>query len=194
MAVAESFAKCVPNLRVLALTACRTNFDVVVRDASFVAVALWRPYVRDCESLDSVCARYSTPWSAAVVESSVLVIGPLIVPRAGPCYSCYRKRLKSHSSDRLREELLDRSYAADDTVGPEGFVPSSVAIATASLLLDLNQTTVAHGRLRRVDLLTCDLAESRVIRIHGCDRCSLPRTTGDRYVKHLLPALKAIQS
>jgi bacteriocin biosynthesis cyclodehydratase domain-containing protein len=192
-AVAESLLGRIVDARVVTLAECRADFDEIVREATFVGAALWRPYQAACDALDAACARHGTPWSGAMLDGAALVTGPLIVPGAGPCYACYWKRRLTHAPRRERQAVIDAAFGADDNLGLSGFVPGSSALAAAALLLDMNQTSTAAGRLRRVDLLRGNVEETRVVRVHGCFRCSQV-TRGERYVARMVPELKSILS
>jgi hypothetical protein len=93
-----------------------------------------------------------------------------------------------------RESSLDRVYANDSTLGVAGFVPSSVFMAAAALLIDKKDHAAATGRIRQIDLLNGNIEETRVVRVHGCARCSQPQKAGHRYVERLVPAVKEILS
>jgi bacteriocin biosynthesis cyclodehydratase domain-containing protein len=193
-AVASAMAQRVPNLVTLPLTASRDELETLVVGAQFVAVATWRPYEAACQAVDAACHRHDRMWSRAVLESTILVTGPLIGP-TGPCYTCYRKRRASHSATPERDRALDNLYATDAAVGVAGFLPSVATMASASLLLDRKQSPGAAGRMRFHDLINCEVEETRVVRIHGCERCSgTSGPTTDRYVSRLVPAVKELLS
>jgi bacteriocin biosynthesis cyclodehydratase domain-containing protein len=188
--VAERISKIVPGVRVLPLVASATSFEMEIRGSDFVGVALWRRYLHEADRLDGACAQEGIPWSSVLLEGTYIQCGPLITPGQGPCHACYWKRWLTHAPFAEREQALDSAYAADPGLGIRGFTPSAVRIAAAALLLDREEFKNASGRLRRIDLLHCAVEESRVVRVHGCDRCSHSTKPGERYFRELVDALK----
>jgi bacteriocin biosynthesis cyclodehydratase domain-containing protein len=189
-AVAERVAASVQDVAVLHLLPSLQALDDLVPRASFVGLALWRRYPSAIDAIDLACARHRIPWSSVTLEGRFLTMGPLVVPGKGACYACYRKRWSTHLAHPEREQALDDAYQADLEVGCEGFPPSGVTIAAAGLALDQAEESTSPGRVRRLDLLHCVLEETQVVRVHGCDRCSRPLSPGERYVHHLLAALR----
>jgi bacteriocin biosynthesis cyclodehydratase domain-containing protein len=188
-AVAERVAS-MPGVAVRRLLPALQVLDDLVSRAGFVGVALWRRYPAATDAVDAACARHCVPWSSATLEGRFLLMGPLVTPGRGCCHSCYRKRWLTHLALPEREQALDLAYDADPEIGCEGFLPSSVTVAAAGLMLDRAEADVAPGRVRRLDLLNAVCEETRAIRVHGCDRCGRPLPPGARYVHHLLAALR----
>ena len=188
-AVAERVAVSNPDLTVLRLTLSLQSLDELVPQASFVGLALWRRYPSATDAIDDACTRHGVPWSSVSLEGKFLVMGPLVSPGKGACYACYRKRWSTHLVLPERELALDAAYDADLEIGCGGFPPSSISIAAAGLALDRIEASTSPGRVRRLDLLHCVLQETRVVRVHGCDRCGGRLPLGERYVHHLHAAL-----
>jgi bacteriocin biosynthesis cyclodehydratase domain-containing protein len=188
-AVAAQLAPRVGCLRVLPLAAGGGRLADSVAGAEFVAAALWRRYPAELDALDAACHEHGLRWSGAVLEDTHLRCGPLVHPFAGPCHACYRTRWWTHVAGADREEALDAHFAADAAAGVPGFTPSAVALAVASLLLDRDAPAGAAGRVRLLDLLSCRVEEARVVRVHGCARCSRRGPSPGRYVDDLVAAL-----
>ena len=190
-AVAERVIADVRHVAVFPLLAALPRLDDLLSRADFVGLALWRRYPSAVDAVDVACGRRRVPWSSVTLDGRFLIIGPLVVPGVSPCYACYRRRWSTHLARPEREQALDGAYDADNGVGCKGFPPSSVTIAAAALALDRAEAGIAAGRVRRLDLLHCALEETRVVRVHGCERCSQPTSSGERYVRHLRAALAA---
>jgi bacteriocin biosynthesis cyclodehydratase domain-containing protein len=161
--------------------------------AGFVAVAAWRRCPDACSLIDEACARAGIPWSSVLLDGSELVSGPVVVPGRGPCWSCYRRRLSAHTPAIERARHLDQAYAADPSLGPGGFLPAMVEAAAAGLLRDRLDGETAAGRVRIVDVLSGEVLETRVVRVHGCVRCGRSRG-GARYVEALAPIVDEVLS
>ena len=158
---------------------------------AFVAVALWRPYDEECDALDEASWRAGVPWSCAYLTEDKLVCGPLTIPHHGPCYGCFRRRYLTHYRAPERELHVSRAYAHDPDLGPAGFVPAMAWIAASGLMSDARAPRTAAGRLRRVDLFTGGMIETRVVGTHHCSRCGRQNEErpGDRFVRQLVPAV-----
>jgi bacteriocin biosynthesis cyclodehydratase domain-containing protein len=192
--VAAALAEYLPAVRTLSLADSVGDFDAHIRAATFVGVALWRPYVPECDALDAACWRQGIPWSSAVLDRTMLITGPVITPGASPCFACYHRRRLSHVRTPERERVLLEAYAQDTACGLPGFLPGIVTMAVAALLLDQRDYQSASGRLCLADMLTGHVDETRVVRVHGCHRCSRSARTGTRFVDHLMPVVKELLS
>lgn len=190
-AVAERVATSAQVHTVLELRSAIGRLDELLANSSFVALALWRRYPSATDTVDRACARHGVPWSSATLDARSLVIGPVVVPGVGACHACYRKRWLTHLDYPEREQALDAAYEADPDLGCKGFLPSSATIAAAGLELDRADLAASTGRIRMLDLVRGVFEETRVVRVHGCDRCGTPDSTGERFVRHLRTALGA---
>lgn len=166
----------------------------VVRRASFVAVAAWRPYVAAFELIDELCFEVRRPWSLAEIHAQRLTCGPLVRPGDGACYHCYRRRWLSHHKAPERELVLEKAYAHEPTLGPPGFIGPLVEIAAQALAADASAGAAAAGRLRFVDVLSGAVLESGVIGVHACPRCrpTGAAAPGTRFVHELVPRFEAL--
>jgi bacteriocin biosynthesis cyclodehydratase domain-containing protein len=178
----------------MALPSDEADLAPIVERHDFIALALWRPYVSTCRTLDDLCFRAGCRWSMAEVSDTRLSCGPLMWPGQGPCYHCYHKRWSSHHPAPDRELALSHAYANDPTLGPAGFIPPMVEIAAAALMQDAEAPPAAAGRLRVVDILTAAVLETEVIGVHRCPRCRPARddVPGQRFTDRLAPALEAL--
>jgi bacteriocin biosynthesis cyclodehydratase domain-containing protein len=169
-----------------ALRAALPRLVELVSGADFVAIAAWRRCPDACALVDEACGEAGVPWTSAVIDGAELVSGPLVIPRHGPCWTCYRRRLAAHTPTIERARHLDRAYAADPSLGPGGFLPGMVEAAAGGILRDRLDGRSAAGRVRILDLLSGQILETRAIRVHGCDRCGSARGAR-RYVEALIP-------
>lgn len=162
--------------------------------ARFVAVALWRPYDEACDLLDAACWQAGVPWSSAHLTEDQLVCGPLVFPRQGPCYGCFRRRSLTHHSAPDRAQRIARAYATDPDLGPAGFVPATAWMAASGLLSDRRAPRTAAGRLRRIDLFAGGMVETAVVGVHRCARCGrqIAEDPRDRFVHQLVPAMREL--
>jgi bacteriocin biosynthesis cyclodehydratase domain-containing protein len=181
-------------VRVHPLVASASQYAELIKDAAFVAAALWRPYVAQLDALDEACAALRTSWSAAVMDRETLYCGPNVVP-GGPCHRCFRRRWLAWAPAIEREQALEAAWAVDPARGIHGYIPSAVSMAAASLLLDARDRNAA-GRVRHMNLLTMDVGETRVVPVHACPRCGKPRTgeRGARFVEHIADLVREVRA
>ena len=174
------------------LTAACDDMLARVATASFVAVATWRPYDVECDRLDEACWRARVPWSAAFLWENRLYCGPAIVPPHGPCYACFRRRALTHQRAPERELAVLRAYRQNRSMGPSGFVTPLVWLAASALQEDACSPTV--GRLRYLNVITGEMSDTRVVRVHACPRCGgdLGDRPGERFVGRLVPAVQEL--
>ncbi len=191
-AVAERIAAIVSGVQIMPLIASVDSLESLLHGKDFVGVASWRRYPDELDRLDEACNHARIPWSSVILEGPRIQCGPIIIPGQGPCYACYRNRWLTHLPFPEREQALEAAYASDYKLGLRGFTPSSARIAAAALLLDKKELARGPGRLRLIDLLYGSVEESRVIRIHGCARCSRETEPGKRYVRELVNALRIV--
>lgn len=176
------------------LVAARGRFDDLVRGAHFVAVALWRRYDSVVEELGQACARAAIPWSLAMQSDQHLLCGPLVVPPRGACFRCFSRRYLAHHPGADRELALARAYDKDPALGVAGFLPPVVSLAAAALRDDARALEAAAGRVRRIDVLTGEVVDTRVVRVHGCELCGdgAPSDQSQRFVHFLVPAIREL--
>lgn len=136
-----------------------------------VVIALWRPAPALCEEADRLAHETGTPWLPVVDGYPYLVIGPWVVPGAGPCLRCHVPR---HG-----EDLAEPPHGH----GPAGPVPYGARIAGGIVLSRLQRPDRAAGRVIRVSLRDLSVSCDTVVPRPDCDRCGGgPGTTGLRAV------------
>jgi hypothetical protein len=70
-----------------------------------------------------------------------------------------------------------------------------VDTAAAGLLLDRDEAAASAGRVRYADVLSGQVRESRVVRVHGCGRCGGAAAWGsERFVASLRPVIDEVLS
>jgi bacteriocin biosynthesis cyclodehydratase domain-containing protein len=174
------------------LVASRDDYAGRVEGADFVVLALWRRYDPHAEAVGAACARAGLPWSSAFLSDQHLFCGPVVAPPAPPCFRCFSRRHLVHQLAPDLDRALARRYDGDPALGVEGFLPPAAELAAAALLEDARAPI--PGRVRRIDLLTTELVDTRVVPVHDCHLCAggTPRDRTQRFVDHLVPALRDI--
>jgi len=161
--------------------------------ARVVVLASWRPVPVLFERLDDACHAAGKPLAPVLLDGTILRVGPLVVPGSGPCWHCWVQRLEQHASrsdPRLRLREFYRTSPAD--AGPCGYLDAFALIAAARVfqLLQAWLTGAAlPGNVWQIDMLTRVVATSTTVGIHGCPRCGLNRSAGERTYASLREAL-----
>lgn len=192
--VADALLKRIEHVNVLSIMDAATSLEPLVESHDFVAVALWRPYIAQCEIVDRICHASGTPWSIAQIMQNSLNCGPVVVPGVGPCFSCYHKRFLSHYRSSDREMAMRAAFENDPSLGIHGFTGPMVQIAVNALLEDSAAPVKRAGRLRAVDCLRSQVLETEVIGVHGCPTCRSKDALapGRRFIEHLKPEIAQV--
>lgn len=170
----EAVAKiieCNNNASIMSLLEDEQVLEQFVQNAKKVAVVSWRAYPAVYEKIDTWCWQYEVPWTIAEFENSQLNLGPLVVPGASACYSCYAKRVDCHHEAPERKQAIRAALSHAPGKGVPGFIRPLVMIAAAHIKQDLSNLTARAGQFKTVDVLTSSVLESEVIGIHDCNRC-----------------------
>lgn len=162
--------------------------------AGAYVLAAWRPVPRLTGTLDHLCHAWRRPFLPAILEGSRLRLGPAVVPGAGACYRCYELRRLQHSKSPQVERALDRHYDENPQSGPQGHLKIFAGIAATRLeqwitALGHDPASIA-GRIWSLDVLSRQVATSRVLGVHGCARCGLGRDEATRGHKPLTDDLR----
>jgi bacteriocin biosynthesis cyclodehydratase domain-containing protein len=129
----------------------------------------WRAMPWLAARLDELAFAWGTPWLPVVCEHPELRVGPLVVPGAGPCYGCFRRRLAQHLPSEQLTSHLHRTLDADSAAGPRGFMPFHALLAAAAARSVLAQDE--PGRVLALNLVTRKSGSGHVVGVHGCERC-----------------------
>ncbi|MFG2179974.1 TOMM precursor leader peptide-binding protein [Streptomyces abikoensis] len=176
VAVAEQLLREHDGVEVTSDRDSHQQFSAGWPQADVRVLVSWREAPHLAEILDARSAAWRTPWFPIVAEHPRLRIGPLVVPGAGACYRCFRKRRAQHERDNAITAALHAHYDAEPAAGPEGFLPQHVSLAAGSALDLLHRLEDDGGRrdagtVRHWHLLEQLITSARVVGVHGCDRC-----------------------
>jgi bacteriocin biosynthesis cyclodehydratase domain-containing protein len=158
-------------------------------------LAAWRPVPAICELLDHRSHASQRPFVPLIAESTVLRLGPIVVPGRGACWSCWMRRRRQHAEwpDELMAVL--RHYADSDRAGPEGYLEPFAMIGAMQLaqtIEAIDASAPVAGRVCELDMLTRNIAVSTVVGVHDCPRCGLHRSPLTRSVAEMAQQLEHI--
>jgi bacteriocin biosynthesis cyclodehydratase domain-containing protein len=152
--------------------------------ADVLAIASWRPAIRECEYLDDLSHATKRPFVPLTVNSGAMYLGPVVIPGSGACWSCWIKRYLQHNPKPHRVSALWKYYDENPTVGPKGYL-EPFALAGAALLsqvideLDIasgvHDRSAVAGTIWRLDMTNLQMRSARVVGVNNCPRCGLRR-------------------
>ncbi|GIF12924.1 TOMM precursor leader peptide-binding protein [Actinoplanes teichomyceticus] len=156
----------------------------------------WRRVPALEREFDEDAYRSGHPWLPVVLDHPVLEIGPVVVPGAGACHGCYRRRLAQHDAGRAVRAAVDRYYDADPQAGPAGYLPATALFAAATVAEVVDRFRAdprdEAGRVRQIDVPTQQLRSGRVVGVHGCPRCGSGRDETTRSYERLPAMLQGV--
>ncbi|MEU7599511.1 TOMM precursor leader peptide-binding protein [Streptomyces sp. NPDC040724] len=163
-----------------------------------VVLAAWRPMPALFEQADAWAYRLGRAWLPVVMETSVVRVGPLVVPAGGPCFRCYRERRRQHDLQGVTTSALYEAYDADPECGPGGFLPHharlAATVAARYVRAAAGEGSAAGPRPGAVSTLSLrqwGVDTSHVVPWHGCPRCSDAAVPADRAGETRLDRLRA---
>ncbi len=146
-------------------------------------VAAWRPVQALCRQLDELSYKSGQPFVPLVLDSTLLQLGPIVVPGFGPCWGCSARRNRQQSSSPTATDALHDFYDRDWKAGPKGYLGPFALMAAGRIseTIDAIDYATAHpGEVWQIDLLTRKVIVGRTVGIDGCLQCGLGRQPANR--------------
>ncbi len=148
-----------------------------------VIVASWRPVPHFCELLNDLSFTWGRPFIPLILDSTILRIGPVVMPNRGSCWVCWARRYSQHDAWRQERRVLLEHYASDPTAGPRGYLEPFAMIGAsrlASILGALEDPNAPAGLLWQIDVITREITAGTVVGVHDCPKCGLHRPIAER--------------
>jgi oxazoline/thiazoline synthase len=150
------------------------------RDAPALQLVLTDDYLRP--ELAGLAARFAaegSPWLLAKPAGTVLWMGPLFTPGAGPCWHCLSSRVRGN---RQVEQYIERLASHEGPfVTTRAAAPHAVTLAAGLVTVAMQQWAGAGppSRLQSAlvthDLLSWEQRSHAVVRRPQCEACGEPR-------------------
>lgn len=153
-----------------------------------IIVVSWRPVPHFCELMDELSFAWGRPFIPVILDSTMLRIGPVVIPRRGSCWGCWARRYTQHDSWREERRALLEYYASHPDAGPRGYLEPFAMIGAsrlAMILAALDGSPTPAGQIWQVDMITRETAQGTVVGIHDCPKCGLHRPAAERGVSLL---------
>ncbi|HEY2913385.1 MAG TPA: TOMM precursor leader peptide-binding protein [Candidatus Angelobacter sp.] len=148
-----------------------------------VILASWRPVPHFCELLDQLSFAWNQPFIPMILDSTMLRIGPVVIPGKGSCWACWVRRYRQHDSWRKERKVLLEYYASHPEAGPKGYLEPFAVIAAsrlAMILASLNSSNPQAGQIWQIDMITRETTQGTVVGIHDCPKCGSHRPALER--------------
>jgi len=146
-------------------------------------IASWRPVPRFCELLDEFSFTCERPFVPVILDSTILRIGPVVIPGRGSCWGCWARRYTQHDTWQEERRVLLEHYASQPAAGPQGYLEPFAMIGAsrlASVLSKLTDPNSPAGDIWQIDVITREITTGIVVGVHDCSRCGLHRTAAER--------------
>jgi len=159
--------------------------DCIVATSDFGSLPILREWNKYCIEKN---IHYLPVWLSRMVGS----VGPLVVPRATPCYDCVWARENSHMENRNHLRAVDEAAAGLQ-------IPAGYLAPMASILADVATMELVKfysrilppkiGVLIEVNLLKPEIIPRAVLKAPRCPACSPIHTISsvDSSLRHLVP-------
>jgi len=141
-------------------------------------LASWRPVPALCELLGDLSWEWQRAFVPLMLDSTIMRLGPVILPENGSCWRCWAQRSKQHARWPEEQAALLEHYAAHAEAGPQGYLEAFAMMGAAQLAHTIDQLdsgAAIGGRIWNMDIMTREITTSTVVPIHDCPHCGLHR-------------------
>lgn len=156
-----------------------------------------RPVPQLCKLLDEFSHQHERSFISLVLDSNALVLGPVVIPGRGSCWTCWSRRSMQHTQWPGVQKALMAHYSSLSKDGPRGYLEPLALLAAARIsetLDDVDSGVVSPGSVWRVDILTREVTTSTAVGVHGCPRCGLQRPEETRSIAALQEQLSYLRT
>jgi bacteriocin biosynthesis cyclodehydratase domain-containing protein len=146
-------------------------------------IVAWRPVPHLCELLDDLSYTWQRPFVPVILDSTILRLGPVVIPGRGSCWGCWAQRFKQHAERPAEQAALWLYYASHVDSGPRGYLEPFALMAAsrmAQVIDAIDSSTAPAGSTWEIDMMTRVITTGTVVGVHDCPRCGLHRTPSTR--------------
>ena len=151
--------------------------------SDFGGLALMRDWNRTCVERNAL-------FYPIVLQDEIAYLGPLVVPREGPCFECLWARQNANLEDPARERATEaHAFFGQGVTGYlQPMARIAADIAAIELLKYFSRALPGGraGRLIEVDLMRPAITSRNVLKVPRCPVCArrpLPLQAGPRLIK-----------
>ena len=156
--------------------------------AAINVVVAWRPVPTLCAILDDLSFERRTRFLPLILDGTVMMVGPFIVPGAGSCWHCWNLRCQQHAAGPNEREALLDYYASHPEEGPDGYLEPFAMMGAARIneAVTLFQRAQAiPSAIWQIDMLSLDITQTVAVGVNDCPRCGLRRPPATRSFSEL---------
>lgn len=146
-------------------------------------IAAWRPVINICNKLEEISYERGVPFIPLMADSTVIRLGPIVVPGAGACWTCWLNRSAQHETNLRIQSAVMAHYSARPDAGPQGYLRPLAMIAAARLsaiINDLDSSDQVGGYIWQMGIITRQITTSNVVGVANCPRCGMRRSAQSR--------------
>ena len=140
-----------------------TEVEKILKNRDFCIVATQKPFSSLFSWVNSVSLTHGIKWTSCTVQGCIGLVGPTVIPRETPCYTCYQMRKRSnliHYEEFVDfEEYLKNHPESEKTYGALVNTLSLLANLTVLEMVKLitgNGTTITAGSQFSFDPLSLE--------------------------------------
>ncbi|MGF7050660.1 bacteriocin biosynthesis cyclodehydratase domain-containing protein [Paenibacillus sp. DS2015] len=150
-----------------------SNLSGVLFIANYQSISLLR-------QLDVEVHKQSIPFIPVILDSPLLVVGPVIIPGNEGCYHCYHQRIMQHHPNAELTRSVQQHYNDQQIEGVQGYHPADVILIGSLLKKIVESPELFQGKFFLLNEVTRELNCSSVTGVHNCPRCGLQRDEATR--------------
>lgn len=133
------------------------------------------------DKLNEVSLSYNIPWLPVdILSGPYCSMGPLVIRHMGPCYECFRSRLRSNMGNiaKAYDEFIEFQRYSQISVNPWTPMPVSIQMVTSLISLEIFKlvsevhipSTFNNNVV--VDFMNMDIRKDKVLKVPRCSACS----------------------
>ncbi|WP_029215189.1 TOMM precursor leader peptide-binding protein [Kallotenue papyrolyticum] len=163
-------------------------------EAQLAAGVLWRPFPTLMQQFNAAAYRRGIPWTIGLLDTTVIQIGPTVIPGETACYTCFLKRFLTNSGlSRIDMETL-AFYDHDQQAGHRGQLAPLEQFAARLISMELQrlssgETVASTGAYWYMDPIRHDQGRHPIVPVPWCRICSRVEDPQEWSYKHLAEAL-----
>lgn len=150
-----------------------SNLSGVLFIANYQSISLLR-------QLDVEVHKQNIPFIPVILDSPLLVVGPVIIPGNEGCYHCYHQRMMQHHPNAELTRSVQQYYNDQQIAGVQGYHPADVVLIGSLLKRIFECPELYQGKFFLLNEVTRELKNSSVTGVHSCLRCGLQRDEATR--------------
>jgi bacteriocin biosynthesis cyclodehydratase domain-containing protein len=146
--------------------------------ADVCVIASRRPLTGMLETIDTIFHQQQRTFVPLIVDSTVLRLGPIVVPGSGSCWTCWQRRSLQHAARPEETAMVSNYYETHPDAGPDGYLEPFAMMGAARItqVLEASKSLASQaGHVWQIDMMTRLITTSIVEGVHDCPRCGLHR-------------------